>query len=298
MSKASNKTCVITGATSGIGRAMALLMSERGIKIFFIGRDRARAARMLRAIRKSTQNDTAVFLPCELSDLDQIESTAAAIKTAAPAGIDLLVNNAHVRPAVLQTNKRNIELTFAVNHLSHFALTGFLLESLLAAPAARILNVAGDAYKLGDPQWKNAVRPTTFARGEALATSKLANVVFALELARRLKNTTVTVNAAHPGIVATRAGTNGHPLRLLKYYCYYLMRGELISARTAAMPLVDICLSEKYLGVSGAYFNAGQITEVSTAARNPEVAASLWRLSIDLAQMGEGLGFAWQYYGN
>lgn len=286
----------MTGATSGIGRALARVLAEREVKLFLIGRDQNRAARLLRAIRKTTQSDTAVFLPCELTDLDQIKAAAAAIKAATPGGITLLVNNAHVRLDALRTASSGVELTFAVNHLAYFALTGHLLESLLIAPEARILNVAGDACMWGDPLWENSVRPVSFVRGKALATSKLANVVFTLELARRLQGTSVTVNTAHPGIVATRAGTGGHPLRLFKYYLYYLLRGKMISARTAALPLADLCLSETYRGVTGSYFSNGQPSEASLVARKPEVAASLWKLSLELTRLDSTLGPAWRYY--
>jgi NAD(P)-dependent dehydrogenase (short-subunit alcohol dehydrogenase family) len=291
-----DKVCVITGATSGIGRALALALARQGMRLFLIGRDQGRGRRLLRTIQSESTSARAEFLPCELTDLAQVRATAATIRAAAPEGIHLLVNNAHVRLDTLQTTASGIELTFAVNHLAHFALTAHLLESLLKVPEARILNVAGDAYLWGNPNWAECLHPTSSAPHKALATSKLANVIFTVELARRLQGTSVTVNAAHPGIVATRAGTNGQFWRLLKYYLYYGLRRELISARRAAEPLADLCTSARWRGDTGGYFSGGQPQELSPAARNPAIAAHLWDISLQLTQLGPELGPAWQYF--
>jgi len=197
------KTCVITGATSGIGRALALSLAEHGAHLFLIGRNAHRAQGLLREIKKKAGGGRAVFLPCELTDIRQIRETAATIRAATPC-VHLLVNNAHVRFDSIQSSADGVERTFAVNHLAYFALTAFLMEPLLAAPEARILNVAGDAYLWGSADWGKCANPLTAEPKLALASSKLANVVFTMELARRLQKTAVSVNAAHPGIVATR----------------------------------------------------------------------------------------------
>jgi NAD(P)-dependent dehydrogenase (short-subunit alcohol dehydrogenase family) len=292
-----DQVCVITGATSGVGRVLALALARRGGRLFLLGRNRSRANRLLQTIRNEVGTGRAEFLPCELSDLTQVRRTAATIRAATPC-VHLLVNNAHVRCPSFQSNPDGVEMTFAVNHLAYFALTALLLESLLAAPEARILNVAGDAYLWGCSAWERCTEPAAFERGQALATSKLANVVFTIELARRLRGTSVSVNAAHPGIMATRAGTNGRLWMLLKYYLYYGFKGELISPRRAALPLVDLCTAPQWRGVSGCYFSGGRPQEVTAEARDPEVASRLWRLSLQWTRLGPDLGPAWKYFGS
>jgi len=295
MNELRDKVCVITGATSGVGWALALALAKQGGRLFLIGRNQTRAARLLKAIRKIDHDSQPVFLPCDLADQQQIRATAAAIRAATPC-VHLLINNAHVRLGKVQANTDGTELTFAVNHLAYFTLTALLLEPLLAAPEARIINVSGDAYLWGSSDWERSINPATVEQRRALATSKLANVIFTIELARRLRGTAVTVNSMHPGIVATRAGTNGQLWRMLKYYIYYGSKGEMISAGRAAIPLTELCILPKWSRTTGCYFSNGQPQEVPAVARNAEATSRLWDISLRLTGLDSELGQAWQYF--
>jgi NAD(P)-dependent dehydrogenase (short-subunit alcohol dehydrogenase family) len=289
------KVCVITGATSGIGRAAALELGRAGADLFMIGRSLPRANRVLRRLRSNPGCGQARFLKCDISDQQQVRETAAAIRAAAPR-VDVLVNNAGARFESFQRSADGIEMTFAANHLSHFLLTALLLESLMKAPESRIITTAGARHRGASSDFERCLRAETFERRAALSTVKLAAVAFTYELASRLKGTGITVNAVNPGAVATRAGCNGRVVPWMRHIVSHALRGGLISSREGADTLVFLASSPDVREITGTHFYRRKPQETSPESHSEEVARKLWTQSVSMAKLDAGIGMAWRFF--
>lgn len=289
------KVCVITGATSGIGRAAALELGRAGADVFLIGRNIARAESALKRIRANPQAGRAEFMKCDMSDQRQIREAAEAIRAASKC-VDVLINNVGARFETFQRSADGIEMTFAINHLSHFLFTAFLIESLVKAPAARIINVAGARHWGASSDFESCLNPTSFDRRAALSTAKLANVVFTFELASRLKGTAISVNAVHPGAVATRAGSNGRLVPWMKHIVSHMLKGGLISSRKGADTIIFLASSPEVRGISGKYFYLRKPQETSKESQKEEVARKLWDLSVRMTHVDDKVGVGWKFF--
>ncbi|HTY35751.1 MAG TPA: SDR family NAD(P)-dependent oxidoreductase, partial [Bacteroidota bacterium] len=200
-----DKVCVVTGASSGIGRATAFGLAELGSTVLLVVRDKHKGDSVAEAIRSRTKKDSARVFVADLSLQKDVRRVAAEIAAHCPR-IDVLVNNAGGIFDKKILTADGIEMTIALNHLGYFLLTNLLLEKLKCAPAARIVNMSSDAHmfartgaiELDDGRPYNAM--------ERYATSKLLNVLFTYELGRRLEGTNVAVNAMHPGAVRSNFG--------------------------------------------------------------------------------------------
>jgi NAD(P)-dependent dehydrogenase (short-subunit alcohol dehydrogenase family) len=211
------RTCLVTGATSGIGLETAVGLAEQGARVVIAGRD-ARRAEIARAdITRRSGNREVGLLLADLSSQAEIRKLADAFASGY-GSLHVLVNNAGAvfNRRVLTVD--GLEATFAVNHLAYFLLTWLLLDRLRDSAPARIVNVASDAHRFGSIDWddlhsEHRYRGLPVVSGlRVYATSKLANILFTAELARRLTGTGVTVNCAHPGMVATGLGKNNGAL--------------------------------------------------------------------------------------
>ena len=195
-----NKFIMITGATSGIGQAAAQALAAQGHEILIVGRNPAKTEGVAKQIREQTGNQAVHFLLADFSDLEQIRHLAEQVKTQFP-NLDVLVNNAGAYFNRRQRMSGGVEKTFFVNHLAPFLLTNLLLDHLQSP--ARIINVASDAHQYGQLDLNDLNFEKSYFGFAAYARSKLANILFTYELARRLEGSGVTVNALHPGGVAT-----------------------------------------------------------------------------------------------
>ncbi len=195
-----NKLILITGATSGIGQAAAQALAAQGHEILIVGRNPAKTEGVAKQIREQTGNQAVHFLLADFSDLEQIRHLAEQVKTQFPK-LDVLVNNAGAYFNRRQRMSGGVEKTFFVNHLAPFLLTNLLLDHL--QNPARIINVASDAHQYGQLDLNDLNFEKSYFGFAAYARSKLANILFTYELARRLAGSGVTVNALHPGGVAT-----------------------------------------------------------------------------------------------
>jgi NAD(P)-dependent dehydrogenase (short-subunit alcohol dehydrogenase family) len=273
-----NKICLITGATSGIGRAATIALAEMGISLILVGRNESRAQAVLRQIRERIGNSNVEFIRADLSSQSEIRDLAKNV-----AGryekIDILVNNAGARFSGYQESVDGIELTFATNHLGAFLLTSLLLEPLKKSAGARIITVSSGAHHGASNEFKTNWQPGSYDRKVAYGQSKLANVMITYELARRLAGTRVTANAVDPGDVATNLGRNNGLLAWVRHLAYYARKGELLSPKQGADTIVYLASSPEVEGVTGKLFFKRKPVRSSEASYDEEAARDLWELS-------------------
>ena len=269
------EVCVVTGATSGIGKATAVALAGLGAQVVLVGRDRDRGAAAAAEVAAAGASPPRLEI-ADLASMAQVRALAG--RLGALEHIDVLVNNAGLMAGRRRVTADGFEEVFAVNHLAPFLLTNLLTGKLTAA-AARVITVTSDAHAaarldLDDPQ---------LARGweswRAYANSKLANILFTRELARRLEGTRVTANCAHPGMVRTRLGREA---RLPVRAGVTLARPFMLSPRRGADTIVYLATSPEVAAATGGYYAKRQRREPSAAARDDAAAKRLWQLSEEL----------------
>jgi NAD(P)-dependent dehydrogenase (short-subunit alcohol dehydrogenase family) len=272
------KTVVITGATSGIGEVAALELAGNGARIVFIARDRNRGEATLAKLDAKTPGLSHKVHYADLSLVTEMKRVAAEIAASEPR-IDVLINNAGAAFAQRQVTSEGFELTFALNHLSYFVVTAGLCERLLGSTPARIVSTSSTAHMgmkidLDDLQTKKG-----YSSLKAYGRSKLENILFTRELARRLQGTGVTANCLHPGVVATRFGheSGGVLQPFLKALQIFA-----ISPEKGAETIVYLASSPDVANVTSEYFANNKIAKTSAAAQDMNVAAALWAKTAEL----------------
>jgi NAD(P)-dependent dehydrogenase (short-subunit alcohol dehydrogenase family) len=272
------KTVVVTGATSGIGEVAALELAGKGARIVFIARDRNRGEATLAKLDAKAPGLSHKVHYADLSLVAEMKRVAAEIAASEPR-IDVLINNAGAAFAQRQVTAEGFELTFALNHLSYFVVTAGLRERLLGSTPARIVSTSSTAHMgmkvdLDDLQTKNG-----YSSLKAYGRSKLENILFTRELARRLQGTGVTANCLHPGVVATRFGheSGGVLQPFLKALQIFA-----ISPEKGAETIVYLASSPDVASVTGKYFAKNKIAKTSAAAQDMGVAAALWAKTAEL----------------
>lgn len=270
---------MVTGATSGIGEATAHELARRGATLGIVCRSRAKGEATQASIRRATPQADVQLFEMDLASQDSIRAGARKILDAYPE-IHLLVNNAGVVNVGYSETIDGIETTFAVNHLAYFLLTHLLLERLKASAPARIVNVASDAHKFVNRiDFDDLGHRKSYGSMRVYGHSKLANILFTKELARRLEGTGVTANAVHPGAVATGlGGNNGAWARAIMKIVGLFFQGPDRGASTS----LHVATSPEVEGVSGGYFAKCRALEPTAAASDPEVAARLWAVSEEM----------------
>jgi NAD(P)-dependent dehydrogenase (short-subunit alcohol dehydrogenase family) len=270
------KTCVITGATSGIGLATAAAMAERGYRLVLMARAPERAEAALEAIRRRAPAARVDVERADLASLRSIAEAAAGVLGRCPR-IDVLINNAGVVLLRRELSADGYEKTFAVNHLAYFALTNLLLERISATPGGRIVSVASDAHRFGGRLDFSDLQSERRYRGLAVyARSKLCNILWTRELARRLAGSGVTANCCHPGGVATRLGqTDALWNRLLTR----AIGAFLLTPEQGARTSVYLATAPGLGHVSGRYFAKERELQPSRAARDDAAGRRLWEVS-------------------
>lgn len=272
------KTVVITGATSGIGEVAALELAGMGARIVMVARSNARGEATLARLNEKAPGLAHKIHYADLTQLAEMKRVAAEIAAAEPH-IDVLINNAGALFSQRQVTPDGFELSFALNHLSYFVVTAGLRERLLASAPARIVNTSSDAHKAARLDIDDLQTAKKYTGIQAYGRSKLENILFTRELARRLKGTGVTANALHPGVVATRFGheSGGVVSSLLK-----LVQNFAISPEKGAETIVYLASSPNVATTSGEYFYKSRPAVPSSAAREDRLAAELWRKSAEL----------------
>ncbi len=274
------KTIVITGATSGIGAVAATRLAEQGARIVIVARDRTRAQETLRDLHAANAAQAHVAFYADLSRLGEMKRVAAQIAAAEPK-IDVLMNNAGLIASRNRRTEDGLELMFATNHMSYFVLTLLLMERLRAAGGARIVCTASEAHRRARLDF-DRLQEQKGASG--YGTTKLCNILFTRELARRLEGTGITANCLHPGFVATRFGDDaGGPLRAGIAIAKRLFA---LSPQEGAATMVYLAGSPEVAGRSGGYYERCAPAEPSRAARSDADARRLWELSARIAGIG------------
>jgi NAD(P)-dependent dehydrogenase (short-subunit alcohol dehydrogenase family) len=288
------RVCVITGATSGLGRASAVSLGAMGADLALVGRNERAALKIVARLRSMAAQGTVEFFRADLSDLERVRQLGAELRSRYRS-VDVLINNAGARFSCYQTNKQGLERTFATNHLSHFLLTAHLLEPLLRAPAGRILTIGSGAHATHVAgEWLS--RREIYDRKAAYSISKLANIMFAYELARRLTGTAVSSNALDPGSIASRLGRNNGLLAWVRHLTYSAMKGELQSSRQAAKPVVWLVSAAELEGMSGKCFRDRTEIQSSSVSYDRQLANELWSLSVSLTGLTADVGVAWKFF--
>jgi NAD(P)-dependent dehydrogenase (short-subunit alcohol dehydrogenase family) len=276
-----NPVYLITGATSGIGRSATLALARTGADLILVGRNEAAARRLLRHLGRRPSGGGVEFIATDLSRRDDVRALTRQVRQRYEQ-LDLLVNDAGARIDTYHETPEGIELTFATNHLGHAQLTLSLADLLLRAPAARVITVGSVAHfgATTDGAWY--LSRSVYDRRLAYAKSKLANVMFAYELARRLSGTRVTSNVIDPGFVLTNFGRNNGIVSWLRHVISHGARRELITAHTSAEALVYLARAPEVETVSGAYFRLRERLRSSPASYDLDQARGLWRLTLEL----------------
>jgi NAD(P)-dependent dehydrogenase (short-subunit alcohol dehydrogenase family) len=279
-----NKICMVTGATSGIGKATALGLARRGAIVIIVARNAEKATATATEIREATRNETVEFMLADLADLSQVRKLAETFK-ARHDHLDVLVNNAGAIFLRRELSADGYEKTFAVNHLAPFLLTNLLLDELRASPSARVINVSSDSHERAELDFNNLESEKRYGAMRVYGKSKLANIYFTKELARRLAGTSVTVNALHPGFVGTNMSTNNG------WFAKVVMRVLSLIALTpeqGAGTSLFLATSPEVHGVSGEYFVKAKLTPTSATSHDREVARRLWQVSEEMTRADAG----------
>lgn len=273
------KICLITGATSGIGYITARELAAKGMAVTIVGRDQAKTRAAAERIKRETGNAKGEYLVADLSSQAEVRRLADDFKQRHPR-LDVLLNNAGAMFTSRQQSADGIEMTFALNQLAPFLLTHLLLDTLKASAPARIVVVGSDAHNgarnsFDDPQQQRR----GYSGLRAYNESKLANIMFTYELARRLAGSGVTANTLHPGFVASNfAHNNGG----LVSFGMRLLRPVMISSERGAQTSIYLASSPEVEGVTGEYFVKSKPARSSAASYDEAAQRHLWEVSEEL----------------
>ncbi|HXB23064.1 MAG TPA: SDR family oxidoreductase [Candidatus Solibacter sp.] len=277
------KVVVITGATSGIGQVAAERLAGMGARLVLVARDKARGESALTRLSQASSSVSPGVTHSvhygDLSLLAEMKRVASEIAAAEPR-IDVLINNAGALFGSRQVTPDGLELTFATNHMSYFVLTHGLRKSLLAGAPSRVVSTSSDAHK-GNKLDFNDLQSANKYRGFAVyGRSKLCNILFNSELARRWAGTGVTANCLHPGFVATRFGDHSGG-----FFSYVIRAAKVaaISPEKGAETIVYLASSDEVANVSGKYFYKCRPATPTREGRNEEAAKRLWLETARLA---------------
>ena len=270
------RICLVTGATDGIGWMTARALARDGARVVLVGRNQAKGEMRAAALRAETGNDAVGFERADLAAQGDIRALAGRLAAKLPR-LDVLVNNVGAWFHRRIEGPDGIEMTWALNHLGQFLLTGLVLDLLGAVEAGRIVNVASRAHLGPQVSFDDPEGRSRYAGWRAYQQSKLANLLFTYRLAERLDGGRVTANCLHPGFVASRFGHNNTGLPRL--VAVVTQRLFAISEEKGAVTSHYLAADEAVAGVSGRYFVKCRPVESSPASRDREAQALLWRMS-------------------
>jgi NAD(P)-dependent dehydrogenase (short-subunit alcohol dehydrogenase family) len=270
---------LITGATSGIGKQTAYQLAEKGLRIFIVGRDEEACRGVVNSLRPVESGDHGYFV-CDLSSMAQINILAGEIHNRLPC-LNVLINNAGCVNSSRTLTDEGLERTFAVNHMSYFYLTNQLLPLLRVQPGARIVSVASDSHYYGKLEFDNLQGERNYFIMNQYSNTKLMNVLFTMEIARRLQDDKITANCLHPGVVKTRIGNKHTGFFMASLWEFFTaLRG--ISEEQGAKTSVYLASSEQVESVTGKYFSESKVKEPLKIAYDTSLSEKLWRYSEEL----------------
>ena len=277
--KMQEKVCLVTGATAGIGQAAVMLLAGLGATVVGVGRNPKKNEISTRMIKEQTGNPAVAYLLADLSSQQEIRALAEQFQEKYDR-LDVLINNAGATFPKRLESVDGIEMTFALNHLGYFLLTNLLMEMLEKSAPSRVINVSSSLHRLGKLNFKDVPFENGYARSKAYQRSKLANIAFTNELARRVSNQKVTVNAMNPGLVATNVGQAAGGVSAKVKNLVDKIAG--LTPEEGAQTIIYLATSPDVLGVTGRYFVRGKSVPSSKPTYDLEFCRKLWVLSENL----------------
>jgi NAD(P)-dependent dehydrogenase (short-subunit alcohol dehydrogenase family) len=277
------KTVVITGGTSGIGQVTAETLAGMGARIVLVARNPSRGETTMTRLRAKGPGATHAIHYADLSRLSEMKRVGREIAAAEPR-IDILINNAGAMFTRREVTEDGLELTFATNHVSYFVLTHLLRDNLLASAPARVISTSSHAHKGAKLDLNDLQLAKGYSGFKAYGRSKLCNILFTRELARRLTGSGVTANCLHPGFVATRFGdqAQGFGARV-----FGLLKNFAISPERGADTIIYLASSDAPAKVTGGYFYKREETTPTSEARDDQSARRLWEETAQLAGLAD-----------
>ncbi len=270
------KVCLVTGATSGIGKVTAATLASMGATVVITGRRQPRISSALQELRAQTGNENIHALQADFSDLKSVKALAESF-LASFDRLNILVNNAGSYYNRRYMALQEVERTFLVNHLAPFLLTGLLLNTIKSSAPARIVNVSSGAHIYDTMDFNNLGFQNGYIGLKAYARSKLANILFTYELARRLGDSGVTANAVHPGQVATDIWRTN--FFIIGPVLKWMVGLKGLTPEQGADPLIFLACSPEVEKLNGKYFNRRKIAQSSPITYDEEIALRLWNVS-------------------
>lgn len=276
--KLKNKTAIITGATSGIGRVTALAIAREGARLVLPVRNIEKGKALKDEIEKETGNASVEIMHCNLASLDSVRQFAEDFRKKFDS-LHLLVNNAGLWEAKRKESDDGIEMNFAVNHLAPFLMTNLLLDIIKKSAPARIISVASTAHKYGKMRFNDLEGKKSWGSMQSYAQSKLANILFTRRLAKELDGSGVTANCLHPGVVNTQLFSKlpGFIQKVSSFFMITPEKGAQTSIYLATSPDVE--------NITGEYFDKRKIAKTTAHARDMQVADTLWEVSKEYCGM-------------
>ena len=272
------RVCLVTGATNGIGKVTAEALARLGAELTIHGRNPALTEQVCAEIRQKTGNPSVSGIVADFASLDQVRRMAAEVSSRHKE-IHVLVNNAGTTTPQYRRTEDGFEWHFGVNHLAPFLLTNLLLDRIKTGAPARIVNVASAAHHRAKMDFDDLNLEKKYNTWMGYSISKLENILFTSELARRLEGTSVTANCLHPGGVATNIF--GHAGMLIKI-ATTIARPLLISPEKGAETQIYLASSPEVATITGKYFDKCRVATPTAEAQNTESARRLWDISADL----------------
>jgi len=278
----SGRVCMITGTTSGIGKATALGLAKMGATVILVARNEADLRAVADDIKEKTANESIDLIVADLSSQESIHRLAEDFRNKYQH-LHVLINNAGLTAEHKTLSVDGIDTLFAVNYLAPFLLTNLLLEMLKVSAPSRVVNVSSDGHKFGRINFDDIQSKKRSAIG-AYGDSKLALNLFTYELARKIKGTGVTANALHPGVVATNIGSHDSSPFITRFI-WKIFKVFMSSPDKGAQTSIFLASSPDVDGVSGKYFVKSKETRSSKESYDESVGQRLWQVSEELTKV-------------
>ena len=272
------KTVLITGGTSGIGKAMAVAMTAMGANVVVVGRNPARGKAAVEEIKARSHSESVELMLADLSVQSEVRRLAEEFLERYDR-LDVLANNAGLVQSKRTETPDGIETTLAINHLAPFLLTNLLLDRLKGSAPSRVITVSSEAQRWGNMDFEDMQSRRKYRGFPVYGMTKLANIMFTFELAERLGGTGVSANCLHPGSVGTNFGQNNRGAMALFFRTFKLF---MRSPEQGADTLIWLSSSFEVDGVSGKYFSDRKEIEAKKVAYDPAARRRLWEISEDL----------------
>ena len=271
------RTCLITGATDGIGKEAAIELAKKGCNLILIGRNKEKGEKVVEEIRKVAENHVDIdYFVADLMLMKEVSRVADEVSRKYPK-IDVLLNNVGAYFAFRDVTEEGFERTFALNHLGYFLMTKKLLPLVEKSDYKRIVNVSSSAHYGIDFEFDNMNGEKKYSGFDVYKKSKLANVMFTYELAKRVKDKGITANCLHPGFVSTNFGKNNN--FLWRNVIRMAMMLTAISVKDGAKTSIHLACSDKVKDITGRFFANCEVKKGSSKAKNEEHNQKLWELS-------------------